>query len=161
VFSPEVENSFGSLESAASGKVKDSSGAARDLGLIKVGRSESSKVAGRVELAKDGEGVLTFTKDVIDLLESGEVAMGEALLVWNEDIGFGRGEPAGEDTLEKEIGVEGFFATKPICQNRNPAAVAHGDFVSGSGCGLMDEIDITVQSHAVAPGDDVKMSHGI
>lgn len=71
-----------------------------------------------------------FAEDVVYLGKASEVAFWEAFLIWDEDVGVGSADPAGEDAFHEEVGVEALFLRKDGEDGRSSAAVADGDLVA-------------------------------
>lgn len=98
-----------------------------------------------------------FAEDVVHLGEASEVAVGKAFLVWDEDVGAGSADPAGEDALHEEVGIEALFLREESEEGGGSAAVADGDLVPGCLGDFADEVDIAVEADAVGAGDDVEV----
>lgn len=155
MFSPKFENGFGSLQRTPSGKVENSVLTTRDRRVVEIAGSETGEVTGGVDFTEDIQRMFALANDVIDFVEPGDMPLGEAFLIGNEEIEPGRSEPAREDALEKDIGVESLLSSEPIRIERNASTVADCYFVScGSGDGV-DEIDIAIQANTIGPGDEI------
>ena len=144
VFLPEFENGFGALQGAAPSEVENALGNARDIGLVEVEGGEAGEVAGGMVFIENLESVLAFAENMIDFLESREVALGKAFLVWDEDIGLGGGDPAGEDSLKKDVGIEAISFPEERSPERDITAMAYCDLVTCGACCLVDEVNITI-----------------
>ena len=155
MFSPKFENGFGSLQRTPSGKMKNSVLTTRDRQVVEIAGSETGEVTGGVDFTEDLQRMFALANDVIDLFESWDVTLGEAFLVWDEEIGFCGTEPPGEDSLEEDVGVESLLLSKPICVKRNAATMTHSDLVSGCSCDGVDEIDVAIQTDTIGSGDDI------
>lgn len=135
--------------------MKNAAGATGDGRLVEVRRGEAGVEARGVMLAEDRECMFAFAENVVDFLESGKVAVGKAFLIGNENIGLCRAQPAGEDALEEDVGIKDVFAAQPLRKQGDLPAMADGNFVTGSGGDLMDQVDVAVQSDSIGTSDEV------
>lgn len=157
---PKFENGFGSLQGASSGEMEKGVLFAGDCGVIEILRSESGEVGRGMDFAEDLKGVFAFAKDVIDLLEARDVTLRKTFLVWDEDVERSGFQPAHEDPFEENVRIEFLFRAKPLGEDGDASAVAHGDLVTGGGGDGMNEVNVTVQPNAIGARNDVKMGHG-
>lgn len=57
-----------------------------------------------------------LAEDVVDVFEVFEVALGEPLLVGDEEVVVGGAKPAGKNPLEEDVGIEAGFAAEEAPQ---------------------------------------------
>ena len=159
MFFPEFQDGFCSLEGTAPGKVKE--GLVVRLGGVEelVGGGETSETGCLAPAAEDFLGMPALAEDVVDVFQVFEVTLGEPLLVGDEEVVVGGAKPAGENPLEKDIGIEAGFAAEKPPQRGNAATMADRNLMSRSAQRLMDEIHVPVEADTVGARDDVKACH--
>lgn len=72
-------------------------------------------------------------------------AIGQALLIRNEEILTGEGHPTREDTLQKNIGIKARLPREQSRPGGNAAAVADRHLEPGALEGCVDEIDVDIE----------------
>ena len=86
----------------------------------------------------------------------------ESFLVRDDEVGFCRPKPAGENAFEKDVGIKPWLAWEKLAQWRNRSAMRYGDLKSSRREGVVDQIHVAVESHAIGAGDDIDCwCHGL
>jgi len=103
--------------------------------------------------------VVAFAEYVVDFVKMFNVPLGEPFLVGDEEVVFSGAQPAREDAFEENVGIKCWFAGEKAAEWRDGATVGNGDIKPSGRQGVVNEIDVAVESHSVGAGDDVDFFH--
>lgn len=103
--------------------------------------------------------MVAFAQDVVDFFQPANVPSGESLLVRDKEVPMSRAQPAREDALQKNIGVESGFGGEDRPDRRDAPAVGDGHMVPGPGEAAVDQVDIAIQADAIGACNDIDVGH--